>query len=100
MKRKTFGRIFINGDEADCQTLHDCLFSTERYEMEHYYPPALIATFDWDNHEGNELVYLHKFDAIDAETIYEICFRENICVWVVEGRQDEHDIPTTENKND
>ena len=100
MKRKTWGRIFVHGDEQGCQILHDSLMEVDRHEMQTYYPPALIALFDWENAEDNKLVYLHKFDTIDAETIYEIAFREGIVVWAVEGRDGEYYLPTTENTND
>lgn len=95
MKTFSYGRIFVQ-EERDIVYVFDCLREAceEVMDCESFdfnFPKNLIGTYDFEN--GPELVYVGTFGGFSISAFYEICFRENLSVWVVSGRDSATDMP-------
>ena len=81
--KKGYARIYVEKTE-DISKVHNLIREIDEYEWD-YFPEGLVTTFD----EYPQLVYTHKFDAIDPDYIVALCWKRGIkCFAVDAGRED------------
>ena len=81
---KGYGRIYVK-DETQIDQVHELIKSIDAYEFT-YMPKALVVGFS----EYPNVVYMHKFDALDLDKLTALAWDKGIYIWCFDAGNQEH----------
>lgn len=89
--RKGYGRIYVDKSE-NIEALKQIIKEMDEFEF-HYMPKDFIAPFS----EYPNIIYTHKFDALDINKLTAKCWKAGIYLFCLDNWQSEYILEEVEN---